>query len=64
MCIKGHITTYPGTVILIVQCYRYGSTLWGVSGGGLIKLYITAKAGLFIWPSNARGMDPPYEGSV
>ena len=28
--IKLHLTAKPGPVILIFQCYRYGSTLWGI----------------------------------
>ena len=30
--IKLHITAQPGPVNLISQCYRNGSTLWGVCG--------------------------------
>ena len=30
--VKLHITTQPGPVIIIFLCYRYGSTLLGISG--------------------------------
>ena len=30
--IKLHLTAQPSPVIPIFECYKYGSTLWGISG--------------------------------
>ena len=37
--IKLHITTWPGPVMLIFQCYRYGSTLWCVYAVSKLLMY-------------------------
>ena len=37
---RSHITTQPGPFIIIFQCDRYGSTLWGISVYTCVREYM------------------------